>query len=105
MWAPAGGAVSLWHEFGDKGRLICFEADPEECERLNSLSKLNTLYVPVALADTIMALPSTSRTASDAARSTHQNASYTSNTQPAVSCGRCAKLLTLRSRSMNIVPK
>jgi FkbM family methyltransferase len=45
------GAVSLWHEFGNKGRLICFEADPEECERLNGRSELNTLYVPVALAD------------------------------------------------------
>lgn len=45
------GAVSVWHEFGDKGRLICFEADAEECDRLNSLSEQNTLYVPVALAD------------------------------------------------------
>lgn len=45
------GAVSVWHEFGHKGRLICFEADPEECERLNGLSEQNTLYVPLALAD------------------------------------------------------
>jgi FkbM family methyltransferase len=46
------GAVSLWNEFGTKGRLICFEPDAEECKRLNSLKENeNVIYVPMALAD------------------------------------------------------
>ena len=46
------GVVSSWNEFGSKGRLICFEADPEECERLNNLKENKTaIYVPLALAN------------------------------------------------------
>lgn len=46
------GPVHLWREFGDKARLICFEADAEECERLNQLAEnKNAIYVPYALAD------------------------------------------------------
>jgi FkbM family methyltransferase len=46
------GVVSPWNEFGSKGRIICFEADAEECERLNKLKDNEaTIYVPLALAD------------------------------------------------------
>jgi FkbM family methyltransferase len=45
------GPVFLWAEFGDKARIICFEPDREECERLNRAENKNIIYVPCALAD------------------------------------------------------
>ncbi len=45
-----GGAASLWDEFGAQGRLICFEADAEECDRLNRPGN-GTAYIPYALAE------------------------------------------------------
>jgi FkbM family methyltransferase len=46
------GVVSHWNELGSKGRIICFEADAEECDRLNNLKENETAtYVPFALAD------------------------------------------------------
>jgi hypothetical protein len=36
------GVVSHWNELGSKGRIICFEADAEECDRLNNLKENET---------------------------------------------------------------
>jgi len=38
-----------WKVFGDSLRVFCFEADKEECERLNASSSANVRYLPYAL--------------------------------------------------------
>jgi FkbM family methyltransferase len=45
-----GGVPPVWGELGDKVRLICFEADAKECERLNNQPQSNAVYIPCALA-------------------------------------------------------
>ncbi|PNG26306.1 FkbM family methyltransferase [Methylocella silvestris] len=45
-----GGVSPDWDDLGDEARLICFEADAEECERLNAQPQGGANYIPCALA-------------------------------------------------------
>jgi FkbM family methyltransferase len=43
------GVLSTWEALGDKVRVIGFEPDAAECDRLNQLAPANTMYTPTAL--------------------------------------------------------
>lgn len=45
-----GGVESFWQAFGDGIRIIAFEPDVQECERLQSQAAPGTRYLPLALA-------------------------------------------------------
>jgi len=44
-----GGYLDLWKLFGDQSRIIGFEPDLQECERLNASAARNVTYLPTAL--------------------------------------------------------
>lgn len=46
------GVHDRWAALGDHARIIGFDPDPEECERLAAASPANVRYVPLGLAET-----------------------------------------------------
>jgi FkbM family methyltransferase len=43
------GVLSAWEALGDKVRVVGFDPDAAECDRLNQLAPANTMYAPTAL--------------------------------------------------------
>ena len=48
-----GEIEPLWSVFGDQIRIIGFEPDPSECERLNAEAGPNVCYLPIALSSDV----------------------------------------------------